>query len=346
MSHADLMLLQAGAAFAPATRHDQLGELHVPFDQLTGRDDCEGRLEQALRQRQRVALIGASGAGKSSVTAHVLGPLVEGLAPIPVPIALERPEISTDPVAFAAHLTGLIRQWIHDARPRLEGPAQRLRPGKPRGGKTHKVSIAPQWLGAKLELAYELGVRSQEVPTTGQQTISQARELLELVDEDDLVPVIVLDDTDRWLDNHWQPDNPLVRAGFFGRIVRMLAEEFGTAAVVAVHRTYLADPAYRDNAAFLTPEIYIPAVPSPAGVGQILQRRVDLVSEHDGAVANVLTMDALEVVYEHYAEEPNVRTRLLRVVSEALPLAIDDGADMIGRAHCVAAITQNAPGAT
>ena len=51
-----------------------------------------------------------------------------------------------------------------------------------------------------------------------------------MIASDDLRPVILLDDTDRWLLTSYQPHNPTVRSAFFGRVVRILAEDLGTAA--------------------------------------------------------------------------------------------------------------------
>lgn len=104
MSRDLLGLLQQRNAFnaTPLTR--QLAELHVPFDDLAGERVCEAPVEAAIRRGERVALVGTSGAGKSSVIAHVLGPLVEGVAPIPVPVAAEPAGVASDPVAFGRHL--------------------------------------------------------------------------------------------------------------------------------------------------------------------------------------------------------------------------------------------------
>ena len=44
------------------TRYD-LGALHVPFDELTQPGQTEARLDAAVRRREPVALIGASGSG-------------------------------------------------------------------------------------------------------------------------------------------------------------------------------------------------------------------------------------------------------------------------------------------
>ena len=117
MSLESLARLQEAHAFDPAPRRSELHDLHVPFDEMTGGRGCEQSLGDALRRGQRVALVGISGSGKSSVTQSMLGPLVEGLAPLPITVAIERPEIAQDPAEFAGHLVRLVGQWVVDAMP-------------------------------------------------------------------------------------------------------------------------------------------------------------------------------------------------------------------------------------
>lgn len=332
-----LRRLQEGHAFNPSPRHDQLYAVHVPYDELTGGSSCEAALERALRQGRRLALVGASGTGKSSVTEHVLGPLVEGLAPLRVPVTMERTGIATDPVEFARHLVALVGRWVDVALPQRSRDAAELAPAR-RGPATHKVSVAPTWMETKVELAYELSQAAALDAPTSTQVVEQARGLLDLIRGDELVPVVVLDDTDRWLSTSWQPDNPGVRAAFFGRVVRVLAEELDVAAVVAVHPTYLTDADYQASAGFLDTTLHVPQVPDAAAVGRILHRRTadDLGEERD----DLISPQALQVLFEHYRHAPNVRRRLLLIANAALTLAVDAGADRIERQHCIAAITQ------
>lgn len=332
-----LRRLQEGHAFNPSPRHDQLYAVHVPFDALTGTRGCESALERALRQRRRVALVGASGTGKSSVTEHVLGPLVEGLAPLRVPVTMERTAVATDPVEFARHLVALIGRWVDVGLPGRSREAAGLAPAR-RPATSHKVSLAPAWMEAKVELAYELSQAAAQEPPSSTQVVDQARGLLDLISSDALVPVVVLDDTDRWLSTSWQPDSPGVRAAFFGRVVRVLAEELDVAAVVAVHPTYLTDVDYQASAGFLDTTLHVPAVPDAVAAGRILHRRTaeDLGVERD----DLFGPDALTVLFEHYRHAPNIRRRLLLIANAALTLAVDAGAARIEREHCVAAITQ------
>lgn len=336
-----LQVMQEANAFCSSPRIDQLADFHVPFDELTGSRTCEHALARALRHGHRVALVGASGAGKSSVVEHTLGPLVEGLAPMRVPIAMERPAIATDPVEFSRHLVALIRHWISGSLPAREGRARQIA-GSGRGQRTQKFSLAPAWMEAKVELAYELSQATGQTPQTGGEVIEQARQLMELITGDDLSPVIILDDTDRWMASSWQPDSQAVRAAFFGRVVRILAEELDTSAVVAVHPTYLDDPDYRAAAGFLDTTLIVPEIPNADAAATILTRRASLALGRGVDRDDILEPAAIEAVFDRYATAPNVRKHLILVANAALTLAVDDHADRINHAHATAAIAQEA----
>ena len=71
--------------------------------------------------------------------------------------------------------------------------------------------------------------------------MDQGRQILDLFRSRGLTPVLVLDDTDRWLTATWLPDSRQTRAAFFTTIPRLLSEELDAAAVIAVHPTYLDD---------------------------------------------------------------------------------------------------------
>jgi ABC-type hemin transport system ATPase subunit len=274
MSRESLARLQDAHAFNPAPLRGELHELHVPFDEMTGDRGCEQPLGDALRRGQRVALVGISGSGKSSVTQSVLGPLVEGLAPLPITVAIERPEIAQDPAEFAGHLVRLVGQWVAHAMPKKARRGRQIATSAARTSR-QRFSIAPEWLTAKVELADELQQASAQTPLSSGQRIDQARQLLDLIRGEGLQPVLVLDDTDKWLNTAWQPDAATVRAAF-GRVIRVLAEELSTSAVLAVHPAYLGDDEYQAAAVFLDTTIHVPAIPTAEAVGQILGRRAAL----------------------------------------------------------------------
>src|SRR3954454_21060233 len=130
-----LTALQAANAFEAAPVLRELHELHVPFDHLVVRTTSangpwEGALDAALRRRERVAVIGASGEGKSSLMQYVLRPTVEGLFPLPVPVALADRAVVSDPIAFAGHVVDMIERHVRRSLPARAGGAG-LAPSSP-----------------------------------------------------------------------------------------------------------------------------------------------------------------------------------------------------------------------
>ena len=343
MSRESLARLQEAHAFNPAPLRGELHELHVPFDEMTGDSGCEQPLGDALRRGQRVALVGISGSGKSSVTQSVLGPLVEGLAPLPITVAIERPAIAQDPAEFAGHLVQLVGQWVAHAMPKKARRGRQIATPAARTSR-QRFSIAPEWLTAKVELAYELQQASAQTPLSSGQRIEQARQLLDLIRGEGLQPVLVLDDTDKWLNTAWQPDAATVRAAFFGRVIRVLAEELSTAAVLAVHPAYLGDDEYQAAAVFLDSTIHVPAIPGAGAVGQILGRRAALalnLADEPSALTQAIALDATAELFEHYSRhEPDMRKHVLLTAHAALAIACDDDADQIHARHIEVAITE------
>ncbi|WP_029137170.1 hypothetical protein [Nakamurella lactea] len=343
MSQDLLNLLRDNGAFDPAPRHAELSDMHVPFDTLSGARNVEHALLAGLRAGNRIALLGASGSGKSSVVAYTLGPLVEGIFPIPVPVYPEPATVAGNGTEFVAHLVRTISRMLQATTPGLSRPAQQLEQRATAGGtgqRRHRISAGWRSAGLGPELAYELE-RAVSVPApTAGQVLDQGRQILDLVAADGLVPILILDDTDRWL-AATAPEIARVRREFFFTVPRLLAEDLGAAAVIAVHPEYLQDPGYQAAQGFLTDAIQVPAVPSAAAVGAVLARRVELARAAETPdVAEVFTPDALEVLYAHYTAWPsNIRRNILLPAHTALSLALDDGVDRIDEGHIMVAIT-------
>lgn len=94
---------------------DDLGVYHVPFTELAGDGHVEQTLGDGCRRYERIAIVGDSGTGKSSLTASVLGPLAEGVAPVVVPVAIEPNETVREPRAMFAHVAAVIARVATDA---------------------------------------------------------------------------------------------------------------------------------------------------------------------------------------------------------------------------------------
>ena len=241
-----------------------------------------------------MTLVGTSGAGKSSVIAATLHPLVEDLVPLPIPVAVERPAVAGDPVAFVRHLVQVVSRLVQLTEPDQGRRARRIESEThPKYKRGKAFSVAPGLVGISVRLAYELEAAVQEPSTTSDQIMDQGRQILDLFRSRGLTPVLVLDDTDRWLTATWLPDSRPTRAAFFTTIPRLLSEELDAAAVIAVHPTYLDDDAYRAARGFLSRTIAVPAVPSAGAVAAILRRRIALAMDARGLARRRRSSDVL-----------------------------------------------------
>jgi hypothetical protein len=255
--------------------------------------------------------------------------------------------VAGDPVAFVKHLVQVVSRLVQLTEPDRGRQARRIESEThPKYKRGKAFSVAPGLIGVSVRLAYELEAAVQEPSTTSDQIMDQGRQILDLFRSRGLTPVLVLDDTDRWLTATWLPDSRQTRAAFFTTIPRLLSEELDAAAVIAVHPTYLDDDAYRAARGFLSRTIAVPAVPSAGAVAAILYRRIALAMDARALpavdVSNVLADAALVTVHDYYSSRPSdVRRNLLLILHAALTLAIDDpDAQRIERGHIELAIAE------
>lgn len=111
MSHDDLLAVQAAHAFDDAPKRDELGRYHVPFQDIAGTTRIEDNLLAASRRRERLAIVGDSGSGKSSLINGSLGPLAPDIAPVVVPVSAEPRDTITEPRSmFAIIGRSIVRQ--------------------------------------------------------------------------------------------------------------------------------------------------------------------------------------------------------------------------------------------
>lgn len=109
------------ARLDPFPVRDDLGIYHVPFSELAGDGHIEQTLGDGCRRYERIAIVGDSGTGKSSLTASVLGPLAEGVALVVVPVTIEPNDTVSEPRAMFAHIAAVIAR-VATTQPRCRRP--------------------------------------------------------------------------------------------------------------------------------------------------------------------------------------------------------------------------------
>ena len=327
-----LQLLADQYVFESSPSLHDLGALHVPFDELVGNQQTEQRLDEAVRRQEHTALIGSSGCGKSSVVAHVLGPSVAGVAPLRVPVAAMPANAIDTPANLVDHLLATITRQAgasasaatieEGVAPRTETTTTTRRLGG---------AVGWRWLSGELAREVERQTEIEQHATFADKTDAVAQ-VLELIASDDLHPVLVFDDTDRWLRNG---GSPLVRA-FFGEGVRWLLD-LPASLVVAVHDDYFTDIARAELLQYLDTQITIPRVSGPAGIEAILTRRVEQYGTVETPdLGSVFADNTVAALYDVYDETGSLR-RTIHVCHTALHDAINVGDEHITARHIVAA---------
>ncbi|WP_040156408.1 hypothetical protein [Mobilicoccus massiliensis] len=335
MSFSQLRRLDLGRAFNPAPRLHELPSVFVPFDTLTGERTVEHAARTALTHRRRVALIGATGSGKSSVIGHVLAEAGDDLFGLRVPVSIEEPEVAVEPEAFLAHLLRHLREEALKTRPDSRRAIDKAAPGSGRET-TRTYTAEAGFAGVKGGLSYAVKQALEEQIATNTRAMEAVRELLGIVDDHGVVPVIVLDDTDKWVPSPLAPQNAQLRGQFFTRILRMLAEQIDATVLLAVHPSYLDDTAFQQARGFLERTIELPTLPDIGAAARLVSRRIALgldLPEEDLDLDRFVTPDALTLLFEYYEPSTNIRQGLLTPLNGALIQALDADAEIIDVVH-------------
>lgn len=335
MSQEALAALREGNALAQTLTFEQLEAYHVSFDQLTGTHGVEHELEYWSTRRGRVALIGDSGAGKSSAMASVLGAFSEVvpkyLVPTRIPVALAESSAITETGGFGRHIVRHILNWAGPealSSAEQEEVQRRVSDMERRSGRRRRAGFSlgtGRLLPIDANLSGDLtGAASDFDRQLGNGDVVLAlRRLVDLFRARGLEPFLIFDDTDAWLQLPGQEEDARELAtGFFGSNVRMLSREIDCGFVLAVHRSYLSLPAYQAVADSLE-ALDLPKLPNPvAAIGAILQRRID-VDELRIEVGDAFSPEALQALGGVYADVPDLR-RVMAIAGLAVRKAHDD----------------------
>jgi len=338
LSYERLQELEASRAFEGTRRFEDLIFYHVAFDELNGDEHTESTLCRLVGNRGRVAVVGPSGSGKSSVIASVFGPLSmdlpENFIPLRIPVAAEVDEVVTEPGALAGHMVRYVTRWASpekfsaaEKQAFERGVAEVQRRAGGRKTREYHVGL-PVWL-ANVEFARQVQGAGEEfeLRPSGADAIEHLKEMVSLFESHDLFPVFVFDDSDTWLRIPGL-DRADTATAFFMTNVRMMCKEVDAGLVLAVHTDYLELDGYKEAAQMLSGEVSIPRLGNPQqGVERILHDRL-AVAEVPVKIAGIIDDDAVAHLAEYYETGRTIRD-LLRVVQRALQDALSDSHDRI-----------------
>jgi hypothetical protein len=297
----------ADGVFDPPVAYRDLADLHLDFGVLAD-DAPEGELrERAERRTGCCAVIGGSGAGKSSLIASVAA----SLEPLRFPVRVQG--VTSDGVltreGFALHLARETLRALEEVP--IAGPgARRLRPARDRiasrtsarsGGATAGVGVP-----LNPEFKAQVGTTAREITEERDPVrIGQAvQELVDVTEELGRRLLLVVEDTDVFM-----PPDPINDAErerprrFVDHVLAYLAREFPSSSLVAVNTRY------RD----LLPKGVVAQIAVPRLRAEAMRHLIEHYASRSGlhiAADDVIDPAALAYVAGRYAETNDLRRTL------------------------------------
>jgi len=334
VSAAELERLAAARAFKPMEAFDELADNHVDFDELLGGERREAALAKALQGTTpaRVAVLGPSGSGKSSLIAATLADLP---AFLPLSIAIGQADVGIleNQARFGQFI---IRELSRQAKGRFaaqqkigrrrEAALARLvadtttRTGP--GGKLALNIGIPDYAAVSTEI--RSAIKSTESDLNPSQSLEGLEEIARVFSAPERpTPVLIIDDADKWAGSPVPGDeDKRARLLFSSALQPLLTLQLHLVVAVQQHWKKLAEYENLDKRVDAT--IEIPKLPKDAvpALTQIIASRALDVGVED--VTNLIEDGALARLEAEYDRSDRSIRHVLRVLDLALRDATDE----------------------
>jgi hypothetical protein len=245
----------------------------------------------------------------------------------------------TDAKTFAQHVVVSVVEQAKAAELLVEreGPEKILRAAGDELALA-SVSIAkkggigiPLWL-FKANLAAEITrtLEGMTIAKPAAEIIGALDDAIEAIRSEGFDPMLVIDDSDRWLSLPKMESRDELVNGFFRETVPMLAKR-GVGFVMAIHTTYESQPGYVEarKEGELNTEIRVPPLFGASHVKAILDRRI---AKHapEASAEDVFEDGVVELYYAYYEGLAGLNTRnMLQQVHSGLVEAHARGDDLV-----------------
>lgn len=327
-------------AFQPTPDLEELARSHAWFDRLAGAP-LERRLATALTDQEQpraVAVIGRTGAGKTSLIMSVTADMPRiGVPKCETLIvrAGDAESVLGGPGEFAQHILQTIRsqgfRFADEVQDQLRAiGADETTETEPVTTHTGSVTGGPP----VVQVGYQHSLQEAFAQRRYSQSPANAREelkdVLEIIRADEAWPVVVIDDTDRFVDAHGEIANTTAVGNLFQNGVRLLAE-VGLPHVVAVHPRFLDDDSYiraKDRLGIVELEIPFLRVDCERNPpAQILEKHLQAHEIETGA-AEIIDPEPLAALWGAYTPGRDLR-RFMRATDTAARIAVGDSKERI-----------------
>jgi hypothetical protein len=318
-------------AFNARPRTQDQRQVYVPFGELVDSPGIERRVTDLAAAGARIGLIGRTGSGKSSLVEYVL--TRHPFARVVVPVSLDQDRVAREPRLFAQHLVHALCRY-GDASARQE-QEERIHAIAREG---HDVRREPGLLQGEAAFEFASSAARIDVNRPAAEIVQQAGRLFDLLRAGGLQPVLVVDDSDKWLGAATEA----MIEDFFGRVLPWVAE-LGTGIVVALQPSaYLEGRAYREARRAGVPEreLEMPVLREPAQLARILAKRAEVAGVEE-PLAGLFTEPAIESLFQYYVGEAECSLRkTLNAANCAVDLAAEVGAVEVDDTLAAAGITE------